>query len=139
MWVPLGVKYHIPIDIFYKLNPKKMLRYQPYLSEWLKQSKHEENETGWVNGIYVAKAVSAAVFPKQAKYPEEVINLFGSSQSGSSDEEAYVLTDADRFAGFAIQFNKSNESRFNRKPTIDADVISVDGQDVAKTAEGPDE
>ena len=138
MWVPLGVKYHIPIDIFYKLNPKKMLRYQPYLSEWLKQSKHEENETGWVNGIYVTKAV-AAVLAKQAKYPEEVIDLFGSGQSRSSEEEAYVLTDADRFAGFAIQFNKSNESRFNTKPTIDADVISVDGQDVAKTADGPDE
>lgn len=137
MWVPLGVKYHIPIDIFYTLNPKKMLRYQPYLSEWLKQSKHEESETGWVNGIYVTKAV-AAVLAKQAKYPEEVIDLFGSSQSRSSDEEAYVLTDADRFAGFAIQFNKSNEHRFD-KPTIDADVISVDGQDVAKDAESPDE
>lgn len=138
MWVPLGVKYHIPIDIFYKLNPKKMLRYQPYLSEWLKQSKHEESETGWVNGIYVTKAV-AAVLAKQAKYPEEVIDLFGNSQSRSGDEEAYVLTDADRFAGFAIQFNKSNESRFDTKPTIDADVVSVDGQDVAKTADSPDE
>ena len=134
MWVPFGVKYHIPMELFYRLNPNKMMRYQPYMNEWMKQNKHEESEVGWVNGLYVSKAV-AAVVSKGAKYPEEAIDFFGvGNESGSETEETPKISDADIFAGFAIQFNKANEGRF-KKPIIDADIVSVDGQEVAKSAD----
>lgn len=96
------------------------MRYQPYMLEWFKQAKDQESELGWINGLYVTRAISS-VLPKGSAYPNTPLTLYGTSEE--NDEETYVLSDADRFAGFAIQYNKANESKFKREEIIDVDVV----------------
>lgn len=101
----MGVRYHIPMEIFYKLNPAKLLRYQPYMHEWLKQHHAEDTETGWIYGVYVGRAIGSA-FPKGRAYPNEPINFY--LDNSESDQQ---FTDVDRFAAFAAVFNKQFENK----------------------------
>lgn len=103
--MPLAVKYGIPLLTFYKLNPVKMLRYLPFFTEQAKQRHKDMSDVGWVNGIYVGRAIGNC-FPKGKKYPDEPLKLWG---EGAVDETAEPFTDADRFAGFALMFNKRFE------------------------------
>lgn len=112
--MPIGVRYGLSLDEFYRLNPKKLERYQPFLMERLKKAKDQDSEVGWINGQYVARAVSA-VLPKGKRYPETPIRFYGLPE----DEEGNVITDADRFAAWATMFNKANEGKFKDK---DADA-----------------
>lgn len=101
--MPLAVKYGIPLLVFYKLNPVKMERYLPFFTEQMSQRHKELSDTGWVNGLYVSKAIGSC-FAKNAKYPEEPLELW---VSGDISEETEAFTDADRFAGFAAIFNRT--------------------------------
>jgi len=87
-------------------------RYQPFLTEAAKQKKQEQTDTGWVNGLYVQKAIGSAL-PKGAPYPEKPLQLYGEVEKPASDddEEVYVFTDADRFWVFANTFNKQFEGK----------------------------
>ena len=99
------------MEVFYRLNPAKMMRYQPYMIEWLKQKKNDSTENGWVNGVYVGRSI-ASCFPKGKSYPSEPIDFWGIREP---EEDAEPLTDADRFGAFAAMFNKQYESK-EQKP-----------------------
>lgn len=100
----MAVKYEIPLDVFRKLNPKIMERYLPFFKEQMKHRREVVSDAGWVNGMYFGRALGSC-FPKGSKYPNEPLALWN---DGDSDKNPEPFTDADRFAGFAAEFNKNN-------------------------------
>lgn len=92
------------METFYRLNPAKMERYQPYMTEMLKHRKDEASMTGWVNGLYVGRAIGASI-PNGTKYPDEPLRLYK-----TAEDEEEQLTDADRFFAFAQVFNRKFQS-----------------------------
>lgn len=101
--MPTAVKYGIPLDVFRRLNPKLLERYQPFFEEQLKQKHEDMSAAGWVNGLYTGRAIGNC-FPKGKKYPDEPLKLWS---DGAADEISESFTDADRFAGFAAAFNRN--------------------------------
>lgn len=91
--------------MFRRLNPKLMERYQPFFAEQMKQRHKDMSDAGWVNGLYVGRAIGNC-FPKGKKYPDEPLELWS---DGVVDETTEPFTDAERFAGFAAMFNKNFE------------------------------
>ena len=100
----MAVKYGIPLDLFMKLNPRLMERYQPYFQEQLKQRREDISDAGWTNGLYVGRAIGSC-FSKNTKYPDEPLKLWGTGEEVAVTSEPF--TDADRFAGFAAAFNRN--------------------------------
>lgn len=94
------------MDTFYRLNPKRLSRYQPYLNEAAKQRVIEADTQAWRNGSYVQAAIGSS-FPKGRRYPSQpfVMDRYGHDEDG----EVYELTDADRFWAFAQSVNQSRE------------------------------
>jgi len=90
------------MDVFYRLNPRLLERYQPFMTATLKQRRENSSETGWTNGLYVAKAIGACM-PKGKSYPSEPEKLWGNNEE--INEEGEPFTDADRFGAFAMAFN----------------------------------
>lgn len=90
--------------MFRKLNPKIMERYLPFFREQMKCRRDNMSDSGWINGLYIGMAIGSC-FSKNAKYPEEPLELWN---DGVSEEDSEPFTDADRFAGFAAAFNKNN-------------------------------
>lgn len=107
MWVPIGVKYGIPTREFYGLNPKLILRYQPYLAKIREKQAEDAHFDGWVHGQYVGAAIGAN-FSKRAKYPHEP--FYQMVIEDDSEEERYVMTDADRFEAWALTFNAGHKN-----------------------------
>lgn len=95
------MRYEIPLDVFRKLNPKIMERYLPFFREQMKYRRDNMSDSGWVNGLYVGRAISSC-FSKNAKYPEEPLKLWN---DGANQEENEPFTDADRFGAFVAAFN----------------------------------
>ena len=94
---------------FYSLNPKKMERYLPFMSERLRQSKRDISEIGWTNGRYVAQAIGASM-SKSGRYPNEPIDFYGVQMIEDEETgERHTCTDADRFWAFASNVNASRE------------------------------
>ena len=99
---------------FYKLNPARLMRYQPYIEEMNMQSSQDMHNVGWVNGRYIAQAISAC-FAKGKRYPDEpddIISHFRSTED-DDDESVHPMTDADRFGAWAAMFNKQFEMKHN--------------------------
>lgn len=94
----------IPVDLFYRLNPKLLRRWQPYFNEALIQAEKSLDRAGWMHGYYVTAAIGAC-FSKKNKYPEEP--YFKEPVRVDPDEKKHEFNDADRFLVFAAQFNKS--------------------------------
>lgn len=99
------MRYEIPLDVFRKLNPKIMERYLPFFREQMKYRRDNMSDSGWVNGLYVGRAISSC-FLKNAKYPEEPLRPWNDE---TLEEDSEHFTDADRFAGFAAAFNRKFE------------------------------
>ena len=90
--------------VFYKLNPRKLERYLPYLQEAEVQHNNEDTTGAWLYGMYNARAIGAC-FSKGSRYPDKPEGLI---ERHTSDEPAYEFTDADRFACFASAYNRSH-------------------------------
>ena len=109
------------MEVFYRLNPKRVQRYQPYMVEWLKQHKEEQSEVGWMNGMYVQRAVGT-MLSKKAKYPDKPLKVYGDPEPQTEEEaEAQAFSDAERFAAFAMVFNKNHKAKQpEAEPDVDA-------------------
>ena len=90
--------------MFWKMNPAKLERYEPYLVEQLKVKNDEMKVWGWINGLYVKCAI-AACLPGGGKYPETPMEIWLNENVSENDSEP--ITDADRFAAWASTFNKN--------------------------------
>lgn len=88
---------------FYSLNPKLIMRYQPFMAKRIEKMREDTHFDGWVFGQYIASSIGAN-FSKKAKYPSQPYYTMDMSDT-DDDSEAYVLTDVDRFKMFALAFN----------------------------------
>ena len=103
---------------FYSLNPKLVMRYQPFMSKQLEKRQEDFHLGGWVFGQYFASAIGAN-FSKRAKYPKEPYYMM---KMYDDEDEVHVLTDAERFAMFAATFNADH------KHLKQPDVIDVEAK-----------
>lgn len=112
MWVPIGVRYGIPMHEFYSLNPKLVLRYQPFMKLRKEKLQEDTHFDGWVFGQYIAASIGAN-FSKKTKYPLQPYYMMQTEDD--TEEEAYVLDDVERFKIFAMTFNAEHK---NLKPAV---------------------
>lgn len=116
------------MDTFYRLNPKKLSRYQPFLNEMVKQRVLEADAQAWRSGSYVHVAIGAS-FAKGKRYPSQPYSMdrYGHDEDG----EVYELTDADRFWAFAQSVNQSREIK-----AIEDKIAQERAEQAAQTTDG---
>lgn len=102
-WLPHCLKIDISYDLFWKLNPRKIKSFEKTYKEktiFKQQEKMEFiNYQSWLNGIYVAKAISAC-FSKEHSYPIKPIDMKQSDEIFSNEDNA------ENFKAFAEAFNE---------------------------------
>ena len=96
MWIPVATKLRIPIDEFYRLNPKTFERRRTYYEKQLEELYKDEDEQAWLSGQYFAYAIGSC-FSKRSRYPDKPFTL--------KREEEAKTTDAMKFWEFAQAFN----------------------------------
>lgn len=116
------------MDTFYRLNPKRLSRYQPFLNEAAKQRVIEADTQAWRTGSYVQAAIGSA-FPKGRRYPSKpfVMDRYEFDEDG----EVHELTDADRFWAFAQSVNQSREIK-----AIEEKIAQERAEQAAQTTDG---
>jgi hypothetical protein len=98
-WLPLCLVVGISYELFPSLNPKMI---EPFMKAHNMKEEEEYkqiNYTAWLNGMYVASAISAC-FSKNSKYPEK-------PYEAKKEEENW--THAERFGAWAIAFNNAHK------------------------------
>lgn len=96
------------------------------MTEWLKQNKYGSDETAWMHGAYVARAIGAAM-SKHSKYPDEPLDMFGVKKIQTDDDgETYFLTDAERFGNFVAFYNKTHEGVFGKVDGQFTEIIDAE-------------
>ena len=128
-WVPLAVSLGIPRDEFYKLNPKKFIRYLPYYEEKAKKDREKHYSTmdieGWINGVYMSRSIGT-MFKKQ--YPQHPLNLFDLEilRNGDTDENGEEINknkqNAEGFAGWAYVFNLERHKKLGKEEKSESEV-----------------
>lgn len=111
---------------FYHLNPKLIMRYQPFLAKQRERLAEDSHYDGWVFGQYVSASIGASF--SRHKYPKKPLY----EMSIEPDEpDVAPLTDADRFMMWAVAFNAEHKDLPIKKDlTIidasDSDIKEVD-------------
>lgn len=109
---------------FYGLNPKLLMRYQPFLAKRREKLAEDTHFDGWVFGQYFSSAISANFskhkYPRKPFYEMEL-------DIEEQEQEVKPLTDADRFMMYALTFNADHKNLPAKKelPVIDADASEV--------------
>ena len=86
MWMPAALRYSIPIDVFWNLNPKYMYMYQDeYIREKEEQLKLLD-VSAYYQGLYVQQAI-ASCFSQKAKYPSKPLSLMKKNKPLSGEEQ----------------------------------------------------
>ena len=122
IWIPIGVHFHLSAERFYKLNPKKLERYLPYLKEESNGFIGDIHLAGWIYGQYIASSIGSN-FSKRSKYPSQPYYI-NDHHEDADDEEVYVMTDAERFEAFATVFN-ANMAREKADHVVDGEYVEV--------------
>lgn len=101
MWLPAALRFGIPIEVFWSLNPKYMYMYQDaYIKEKEEQIKLID-VSAYYNGIYVQQAI-ASCFDKKLKYPKKPLSLI---------EKKKELSGEEKFKLWVEEFNKRFEGK----------------------------
>lgn len=95
------------MEQFYRLNPKKLTRYQPFLNEKAKQTALDADSKAWRHGAYVQAAIGSCL-SKNNKYPNQP-RMMDQYSVDEENGEVYEVTDADRFWAFASAMNQKKE------------------------------
>ena len=77
------------MEQFYQLDPVRMERYEPYMTEWLKTYREDMSEMGWTAGLYVQRAIGTAM-SKSATYPDSPLTLYEKPQRHEEDADAFA-------------------------------------------------
>ena len=88
------------------MTPAKLERYQPFFMKKLSFQRDDLSGTGWVNGIYVAKAIGSCL-SKKSRYPSSPLQLF-EEVSEAPDDDALAKRDLNRFMAIASMFNAAH-------------------------------
>lgn len=97
MWLPAAIRYGIPWETFWELNPKIMLIYQ---DEYLKKLE-KEDYNAWTLGLYVRTAI-ASCFDKKTEYPNKPFSEKQKEESISPEE---------KFKMWIAEFNNKFEEK----------------------------
>lgn len=81
---------HVPYDVFWRLNPKKLEPFQKAAEMEQKAMQARLNLTAWVSGVYVQHAV-ASCFSKGARYPQKPLDIFGLEKKATPEQEAAMF------------------------------------------------
>ena len=101
VWLPSAIRFGIPVDVFWTLNPKYMYVYQ---EDYMRRKKEEMqllDVSAYYQGIYTMRAVSACL-SKKASYPKQPLSLQKSEKPLSQEE---------RFKLWVDEFNRRFEDK----------------------------
>lgn len=90
-WFPAAVRFNIPYDTFWNLNPRIMEIYQDKYISQIEEQRDMMNLSAWLQGQYQVLAISTALNGKKCKYPDKPFELTGKSSGGLSQEENFLL------------------------------------------------
>lgn len=76
VWIPIAVRYDIPMNEFWKMNPRIMERNLPYYIEQQKRKAQNRYEMAWMFGNYVRMAIGNALGGNKNPYPEAPVDLY---------------------------------------------------------------
>ncbi len=96
----IGVSY----ELFWTLSPPKL---EPFIEAFKQKQiakRDEINLAAWLNGAYVANAISAC-FGKNGQYPSEPMAL------GETDKEKAINNEVQQFDAFVIRFNQEYKKK----------------------------
>lgn len=94
--MPAAIRFGIPADVFWELNPKYMYIYQDaYIKEKEEQIKMLD-VAAYYQGLYVQQAI-ASCFSKKTKYPKKPLSL---------EPKKKVLSGEEQFRLWVQEFNK---------------------------------
>ena len=110
--MPAALVMEVPYDLFWHLNPRKLLPF----AEACRRKKQQQSEEMWLMGQYVASALDATVCnampfikrKRKGKYFEEPIRVTPKTEEEKKMEEDLALQ---RFLGFAGAFEKDVKRR----------------------------
>lgn len=94
------MRYGIPYETFWNLNPRIMSIYQEEYNRRVEEKAKLIDETAWLNGMYVIHAVRTALSPKKAKYPDKPY---------MQQEKVEPLSEEEKFKLWVADFNKRFE------------------------------
>ncbi len=104
-WLPQALVIGVSYELFWTLNPKTL---EPFIEAFKQRQiakRDEINLSAWLNGAYVANAISAC-FGKNGQYPSEPITL---NNTKEESEEKTVNAEVLKFGAFAVLFNEKFE------------------------------
>lgn len=102
-WIPFAVKIGIPINEFYGSTPRQIARRVPFYLQLRDKAERDREEmvsvSGWVNGLYVVRALATM---SKKPYPKEPVEIFDRPEVEAVEE---VTNPADGFRAWAIVYN----------------------------------
>lgn len=98
---------HVPYELFWKLNPKKLEPFEKAMELEQKAAQARINLTAWLNGVYVQHAV-ASCFSKGAKYPQKPLDIFGTEKKATPEQEVAMFESFMHMHNAQMDFNKNN-------------------------------
>lgn len=94
--MPAAIRFGIPADVFWELNPKYMYIYQDaYIKEKEERVKMLD-VAAYYQGLYNVQAI-AACFSKNVKYPKKPLSL---------EPKKKILSEAEQFRLWVAEFNR---------------------------------
>lgn len=111
----MAVKCGVPIDIFWKLNPIKLIRYSTFFEQNYKNRQKEIDLLAWRIGLYTIPGVDHVLDSKN-KYPDMPYMLDESAQKNSELTEEEISRQREAFLSSLMimqanfNLNRSNET-----------------------------
>lgn len=90
VWLPAAIRYGIPYDTFWKLNPRIMDIYQDNYRKSLEEKQKLIDYEAWLHGQYQVASIGAAL-SKKCKYPQRPITMTQDEQEWLSEEDQFLL------------------------------------------------
>ena len=105
--MPVALRYGVPYEVFWKLNPKRLEAWQLHYSYNEQDRKDELDYLAWLTGSYVRTAiVSALDGNKKAPYPEEPYSITQIRSKMESEQKRADKNAASNFLAYALALNK---------------------------------
>lgn len=89
VWLPAALRYGIPYETFWDLNPRIMNIYQESYKKSLEEKQKVIDYEAWLHGQYQIASIGAAL-SKKCKYPDKPVSMKQEEKS-LSDEEQFLL------------------------------------------------
>ena len=105
IYLPSAIRYGIPFETFWNLNPKYMNMYQKDYMDKQKEKIDNLNVSAWLNGMYFIDSIQVGLNPKKAKYPKSPIDVYG------AEKKANPIVASKRFEDWANAWNKKFENK----------------------------